>query len=163
MKRYRSIIVCGRRGSGKSTTVKEKIISKYKGKKFIYDVNKEYEGGVMMDMDKFHEIATGLSNTLIIYEEATIFFSNKGDIKSVREMLVRARHTNNIIVFIFHGLQYVPLNIMTLADLMILKKTNDNPELVYNKFKNHRGIFTAYNLLKIIPNEFHSIFIPLGN
>lgn len=161
MKNYRGIIVCGARKTGKTTLIKEKLLKKYPGRKFIYDVNKEYPGGVMMDMDQFLNISTQLQNSIILFEEATIFFDNKGSVKEVREMLVRARHSNVILVFAFHALQFVPLNILSMCDVLILKRTNDNEGLITKKFKDSPKIITAFYALRRLPKYSH-ISIRLG-
>lgn len=161
MKKYRGIIVVGGTGSGKTTFVKTKIVKNYNGPKFIYDVNNEYEGGLMMDIDKFIGIGKALSNHLIIIEEATIFFSNKGDNKELAHILVTKRHRSNVIVLCFHNLQAVPVNILNMCDLMVLMKTNDNPRIVETKFKQHSNIYPAYLSVVSSPKQFVKTFVPL--
>ena len=151
----------GGTGSGKTTFVKTKIVNKYKGNKFIYDINNEYVGGIMMEIDKFITIGKSLSNHLIIFEEATIFFSNKGDNKDLSHILVTKRHRANVIVFCFHNLQAVPVNILNMCDLMVLFKTNDNPKMVEGKFKQHQNIYPAYLDITSNVEKFAKVFIPL--
>lgn len=161
MREFRAIIVCGTRKTGKTTFIKDKILKKYPGRKFIYDINKEYNGGVMMEMKQFLDIAKDLKNSLILFEEATIFFDNKGSVQEVREMLVRARHSNIILVFTFHALQFIPLNILSMCDLLVLKRTNDNEGLVEKKFKDTPKIIKSFYALKRLPRYSH-ISLRLG-
>lgn len=147
-KKYRVIIVCGRRGSGKSHFVKEVLLKNYAGDKLILDVNNEYKDGILVKPDKFIDLAKNSSNCIIVFEEATMYMSNKGDIEEIRWLNVQSRHKANTLVYVFHGLQYIPLNILNQADLLVLLKTGDNRSLVERKFSNDPRIFNAFMKLQ---------------
>lgn len=130
----KAIIVIGRTKSGKTTTVKN-LLKKISGEKFIYDVNNEYNTGTeFISMVDFLNEATLKTCTTIVFEEATIFFSNRGDERKLKELLVRKRHTKNVIILCFHSLRSVPTYIFDLADYYILHKTNDNRAIIEKKF-----------------------------
>lgn len=130
----KAILVIGRTKSGKTTSVKS-LLKNIPGEKFIYDVNNEYTGqGELIPMIEFLDVATLKTNTAIVFEEATIFFSNRGDERKLKEILVRKRHTNNIILLCFHSLRSVPTYVLDLIDYYILHKTNDNINLIEKKF-----------------------------
>lgn len=143
-KKYRVIIVCGRRGSGKSYFVKNEIVGKYNGPKLILDINNEYKDGILVKPDKFIQMAKNVRASLIVFEEATMYMSNKGDVEELRWLNVQSRHNANTIVYVFHGLQYVPLNILNQADLLVLLKTGDNRALVERKFGNDPRIYNSF-------------------
>lgn len=161
-KKYRSIIVVGGTGAGKTTYIKH-LLKKFKGPKLLYDVNNEYDGGIMMPIEAFNDLARNVQNHLILFEEATIFFGNKGGASKVREMLVRKRHTNNVFIFTFHGLQFVPLDILNMSDLMVIFETGDNVQLVMNKFKNNPKIWQAFQVVDLMRNavKYFKVFVKL--
>ena len=159
MKKYRGIIVCGNTGEGKSTVLKA-LLKKIKGSKLVFDINNEHEGGLMMPFPQFLGIAKSVTNHAIVFEEATIFLSNKGDSEEIRYLLISKRHRNNTIFFTFHSLQQVPLNILSCCDLLILFHTGDNYSLVEKKFGRDGKIFSAFNLVKKLP-KFKKVYVPL--
>lgn len=136
------IIIVGGTGSGKTTIVK-KLLAAHKGNKLIYDVNNEY-GEEYISMDDFYKRALRAENSVIVFEEATIFFSTAGGTTEMRELLVRKRHTNNLFIFNFHSLSQIPLYILMFCDKLIIKKTNDQIPQVERKFKGNRKIARAY-------------------
>lgn len=143
MKQFRIIIVVGRKGSGKSYYIKEKL-KHYKGNKLILDVRREYAEGILVKPSKFMEMVKNAKNSLIIFEEATMYMSNKSDFEDIRWLNMSARHDGNTIFYVFHALQFVPLNILNQADLLILHRTGDNFELVNKKFKGDPRIMKAF-------------------
>ena len=98
-------------------------------------------------------------NTAIVFEEATIFFSNRGRSEEVIDLLVRKRHTNNIIILLFHSIRSVPNYIFELIDYIILFKTNDNEKLIHDKFKDNEQLIEFYNAVNQSDNFFeHKLF-----
>lgn len=150
-------IIVGRTGSGKTTIVK-KLISAHKkknpkGQRLIYDVNNEY-GERYMPMDEFLSAAKAATRTLIVFEEATIFFSTSGGQIEMRELLVRKRHTKNYFVFNFHSLSQVPLYILMFCDTMIIKKTNDQIPQIERKYKGNSRVIKAYCQVANSPDKY---------
>lgn len=146
------IIIAGGTGSGKTTLVK-KYIATSKRKKLIYDVNNEY-GYPYVKMDDFLRSAIKAENSLIVFEEATIFFRTSGVDNELREMLVRKRHTNNVFLFNFHSLSQVPLEILMFCDYFIIKKTNDQISQMERKYRGNLPIFKAFQEVHNSPNRF---------
>jgi hypothetical protein len=141
----KAIIIVGRPRSGKTTSAK-KLLSSISLKKEIYDVNNEYNTGKPFpDMEDFLNDSLSKTETCFIFEEATIFFSNKGDERRLKTLLVRKRHTKNIIILCFHSLRSVPTYVFDLIDFYILHKTNDNTGLIDKKFS---GNYTLLNDFK---------------
>lgn len=159
--KYRGIIVCGGTGSGKTSFIKS-MLKEAKGHKLIYDVNNEYKNGLMMEMDKFLSIAKSVRDHFIVFEEATIFFSNKGDNKDIAHLLVTKRHRNNKIVFVFHNLQAIPKNILAICDLMVLFNTSDNVMIVEKNYGSTPNIANAYFDLKNVNKKYDKRYIRLS-
>lgn len=138
----KSIILAGGTGTGKSTFVSERL-SKVPNKKSIqlYDVNNEaiYKPYIFTpfgSFEKFSRSAKGLSDSVIVFEEATIFLSNRGTNDDLRNILVRKRHTNVTVFLVFHSLRTVPRWIYDLSNFIVLFKTNDNEKLIETRFEN---------------------------
>lgn len=143
----KAILVVGRTKSGKTTAVK-KILSALNMRKEIYDVQREYNTGKPLpDMEDFLNLAAGLTETCIVFEEATIFFSNRGDEKVLKRILVSKRHTRNIIILCFHSLRSVPTYIFDLTDFYVLHKTNDNVRLIEKKFEGMQVVEDFYTVM----------------
>lgn len=132
------IIIVGARGTGKSTVLKE-LLSKVPNKEsiFLFDVNHEhleYGNRAFDNFDSFIKKAVALERSVIVIEEATIFLSHYKQ-REVLELLVRARHTKNNIIFVFHSLRALPRYIYDLGNFLILKKTNDQETFVSGRFE----------------------------
>lgn len=143
MKKFRAIVICGKKGAGKSTLVK-KFSRAYKGHKFILDPRMEHPGGIIMPFEDFTKRARNIRNSMIIIEEATMFLSNKGDNEDLKWILISLRHDANTIIFVFHSMQSIPLNILSQCDVLFLFHTKDNVRLVENKFSQNVGVFEGF-------------------
>lgn len=146
------IILVGATGTGKTTYVKQNILSNLpRMKKLIYDVNneyKEYRGSIFMPIKDFLKKANECTNTIIMYEEATIFFKHNNQSTDITEQLVRKRHTNNLFIFNFHSLRQVPLYILDFCNYIVIKNTVDNHKNVEDKFKDFEAIYQAFERVR---------------
>jgi len=144
----KSILIIGNTGTGKTTFVKS-LLKKTRADVYIYDINNEYtEFNNLFEFSNisdFTTIASQQKDSFLIFEEATIFFSNKSSGTTTTEILVRKRHTNNFIVFVFHSLRTVPLHIFDLCDILVLHKTGDNINLIQRKFDGNDKVINAFN------------------
>jgi len=135
-------ICVGRRGCGKTTTTKSLLNTRPEGMPvIIYDVNQEYTDYYAEPFLEFEVFLNKIAEPkirhhYIIIEEATIFFSTASNYEEMRNVLVRARHTGNIIQMNFHSFRSVPKNIYELLDYVIVFKTNDSLKSVTDKFDN---------------------------
>lgn len=142
-------IIIGRRGCGKTTLSKTLLEKRPKTMPvMIYDVNNEYQiyyPEPFVDFDVFlSKIADPeIRRTYILIEEATIFFNTWSSETEMKNVLVRARHTGNIIQLNFHSFGSVPKKIYSLLDYVTVFKTNDSLEAVTGRF-DHPGVISAY-------------------
>jgi len=152
----KAVCIIGGTGRGKSTVVKE-LLSKYKGSAIVYDVNNEYyqsEKYTLPEVDEFINYVENKHNSLIVFEEATAFFKHGNRFNTLEKMLIRKRHNKQYFIFVFHALHKVPADILDYIDTFVLFKTNENAELIRNKFKSDKRVLEAYNEVKNSP-DFH--------
>lgn len=164
----KAILIVGNTGRGKTSSA---LLALYKAieenrKIFVYDPNndfKEFYNKPFTDEFTFLNSVKDVENSFLLFEEATIFFSNKGNDKILRSLLVRKRHQNNTIVLLFHSLRSIPIYIFELTNYLVLYKTADNEALILKKFEGFPEITEAYLKLKKIPDDnkqnFHRNFI----
>ncbi len=139
----KAFIIVGMTGSGKSTLIKNFIKGVDISRLWINDVNGEYfPERPYIPTDKFLQETIKLKRCVIIFEEATIFFSNRGNIKEMRELLVRKRWTENIIFLVFHSIRTIPHYIYDLCNGVYVFRTNDSRELVAGK---HEILLPAFD------------------
>lgn len=133
-------ICIGKRGSGKTTYAKTNLAAKPAAMPcIIYDINNEYHDYYdepFMDFEIFLQkiMDDDVRKTFILIEEATIFFSTRSRFEEMMNVLVRARHTGNIIQLNFHSFSSVPKNIYHLLDYVVVFKTNDTLKDVTDRF-----------------------------
>lgn len=147
----------GRRKSGKTTHTRELLSTKPRNMPVkAYDINREYLDlypEEFIDFEIFLKECTELSNHFIIFEEATIFFDTKSNIKDMKNLLVRARHTGNIIVVNFHSFKSLPKGIFTLTNYVTVFKTLDTVKDVKDKMDDPR-ILNAYDHCRDSKNKY---------
>lgn len=151
-------VIVGARGYGKSTFTKNATRRVHDTRFRCYDVNGEYFGDdeALPDMDDFLEEMNGLTDMCMVFEEGTVFFSNRGTSKPMRKLLVAARHDRNQIFVIFHSIRSLPHYICDLADYVVVFSTNDTEDLVQTRqprlldaWKKVRGIKYKYEIVDL--------------
>ena len=131
--------VVGMRGMGKSYIVKQLLQNTHPDSRLIYDPNIEYTdlyNKPLLKFEQFAQTVPRVSNAVIVVEEATIFLNNRGYDSDFVEAVVRARHTNNTIILVFHSLQDLPKYLFRLMNFIILLKTHDTADYVDKQFRN---------------------------
>lgn len=145
----KAFAIIGMRGMGKTFIVKKLVSGSHPESRLIYDPNNEYGDLYPYPLLKFNDFArkvTQVKNAVIVVEEATIFLNNRGfDIDFV-DTIVRARHTNNTIILVFHSLRALPKYIFDLMNYVVLLKTNDNVDYVEKEYRNE---YMTKNFLEI--------------
>jgi hypothetical protein len=133
-------LIVGATGTGKTTEVK-RLLQKVPNKKaiFIYDVNNEYREFYpyeFTDFQEFIERMTRVQWGVMVFEESTIFLSNRSCNMLLVDLLVRKRHTGNYIFLCFHSLRSVPKYVLNLCNYITLFHTNDSVNFIDNTFQN---------------------------
>lgn len=131
----KAFIIVGATGSGKSTLTKRLIAPVDVNRLFVYDVNAEYfPDEILPDIDDFLLQVKGVRESVIVFEEATVFFSNRGSNKMMRKLLVGKRHSHNTIILLFHSIRAIPYYISDLVSYIFVFHTNDEEKIVAEKF-----------------------------
>jgi Cdc6-like AAA superfamily ATPase len=150
----KAIIIVGSTGEGKTTQVKE-ILKQTSQQLSIFDVNNEYRefknNNITQDFNLFLIESKKKINTCIVFEEATIFFSHQSGTEDIKNILVRKRHTKNLLIFNFHSLRQVPLFLLDFCDCLILFRTKDLESNIDKRFKENESILKAFAQLKNAP------------
>lgn len=130
------IVIVGRTGSGKSSCIKE-LIDEHEKRVLIFDVNNEYgehitdsRRRVFNSEESFINTVEKSSNIVAIFEEATIYLSSQQNTRKIRDILVKKRHRNHCIIFVFHSIARIPLFLFDFIDKVIMLETLDNLELI---------------------------------
>jgi len=151
-------IMIGKRGCGKTTLSKQLLDARPKGMPVIvYDINNEYKDYYPEPFQDFDVFLVKISDenvrhTYVLVEEATIFFNVQSNYMEMKNLLVRARHTGNIIQLNFHSFSSTPKGIYNLLDYVTVFKTNDNEKSVTDRF-DHPGVVQAYKDAIASPDE----------
>ena len=159
-------VLIGRRKTGKTTLSKKMLDERPKNMPvLIYDINKEYGKYYpqkFVDFEVFLEKISDekVKNTYILIEEATIFFDTSSRIEEMKNILVRARHTGNIIQMNFHSWLSVPKNIFNLLDYVVVFKTNDTIQTIKMKYDNEM-VIAAFHEARGSKNEFFNKTVSL--
>lgn len=135
------IIVVGKKGSGKSTVLKNMIwdssnnkLKVPKEKLYIFDPFGDYSHILPSTETNFKKFITSIKdvkNSVISIDEATIYLGH-WKIWDMQELLVRARMHNNIILLVFHSFTDLPKYVYRLGNIIVVKKTVENREKVEN-------------------------------
>lgn len=153
----KAAIIVGATGMGKSTLAK--FLTKHvdKSRLIPYDVNGEYFPGVPLpDIDEHLKTVAGLTDCTFIWEEATVFFSNRGSNKIMRKMLVGKRHDHNVHLLLFHSIRSIPFYIYDLINFAFIFHTSDDENLVASK---HPKLLAAYKAVHNKPHKFKTVII----
>lgn len=145
-------IVIGAPGQGKSEWVKQAIQdkrcfvfdiqneygarTKYKGQKplmlsdNINNIRSRYKGD---DLEAFQKMCMQKRDTILVYEEATMFFEGRTG-RDTRKVIISRWHTGNIPIFLFHSINSVPPRIMEMCNWVVLHRTLDEEHTILYKY-----------------------------
>ena len=132
------VIIVGGRGTGKTTLMRKYVDKAHPNARMVYDPAAHYTDLYpypLLEFEKFKKKATLVEKAIVVYEEATIYFSNRGDDRELKNLLVMSRYKNNSIFLIYHSLRSVPRYIFDLCNYIILFKTNDSSKKIDEKFE----------------------------
>ena len=146
------ILIVGRKRTGKTTLTCNLIRSIGMSRQYILDVNNEYTRKLgirndytgAIDHDAFLQKVLTVKSSLIVCEEAASYLSSRGREENLIKLLQTSRHTNNVVICIFHSIADIPAYIYNRSDYIALFKTQDFPGALDRKFKNNRQFMEAY-------------------
>jgi molybdopterin-guanine dinucleotide biosynthesis protein len=150
------IAIVGKKKAGK-TTLTAALIKKFsRPSTYIYDINNEYTRKFNLkndytgpiNTDKFLEAASKVKNSCIVFEEATSYFSSKGREAQLVDIISRSRHTNNVVILIFHSIADFPRYIYTFTDYIGLFKTNDFRSSLDQKLRKNEYFISIYDRVR---------------
>lgn len=146
------ILNVGHTGAGKSYHTKNKILAKVNLPKLIFDPQNEYKeygsSAVNLLRQDFVNKAVNLKKYCILFEEARMFFKFNNIPDDLVNLMIGKRHTGNLIIFNFHALNQIPLDIFYYVNYINLFHTNDRADIIKTKFQDMPEIYEAFLKLK---------------
>ena len=165
------IVIVGRKRTGKTTLAAALIKKLKRPANYIYDINNEYTRKLgikndytgQIDKEQFLNAVNPnaprpVKNSLIVFEEATGYFSSKGREEILVNVITRSRHTNNSVILIFHSIADLPRYIFSYSDYVALFKTNDFSNTLDNKLRKNAQFMKYYQLVKMSDDPHKYVF-----
>jgi len=155
------IAIVGKKKAGKTTLTAALIKRFSRPLTYIYDINNEYTRKFNLkndytgeiNTDKFLQKVSQVKNSLIVFEEATSYFSSKGREAQLVDIISRSRHTNNVVILIFHSIADFPRYIYTFTDYIGLFKTNDFRSSLDQKLRKNEYFISIYDRVRYNTNQ----------
>lgn len=168
------IIIIGGTNQGKSYFAKE-MLKDVRIPCFVYDVQNCYgdsstkTGDLVLNLPigttekrcrwygepaEFIAHAIRRRNSVILVEEATVFFEGRTT-ELTKRLIIDKHHHKNTIIFMFHSISAVPPRIMQICDKVVLFKTGDEEKEVSRKYAK---CLPHYMKLKSAPDRTKIIF-----
>lgn len=170
----KGILNVGATGTGKTTEV-VKILQSIRMDTYIFDFQREKKYLPFKNLwdcnnlsfEDFLKNTQGKKKSCFVFEEASIFLKHTAKRKDLQraldELLVGKRHAGNLVIFNFHSLRRVPLELLDFTDLLILGKTTDNPAHIEGKFGEYAQIWAAFNAVRASTDNHVHKYIKLGD
>lgn len=154
----KAFILVGCTRSGKSHLCKQIIRDVNPKALFVHDVQGEYaklpwfagtafKGNIDMFLGKIYDENSDehlITNGVFVFEEATNFFSTRGNDRVMRSLLVGKYHSNNTYLMMFHSMRDVPKYLARLCTDIFIFKTLDEPQYIDKNF-NYLGLSEAWH------------------
>jgi hypothetical protein len=162
------ICLIGKKRTGKTTYTIDLINKIGLDEIYIFDVNKEYQQRGIKNLytgpiqhEHFLNFVSQKKNSVIVFEEAAAYFSNRENGNRLKDLMQRSRHTNNVIIIIFHGIADLPQHVYTRIDYMGLFKTQDFENTLDAKFRKNEQFMHFFKNVKESENPHHIEFFEI--
>lgn len=155
----RAYAIIGRPGAGK-TTIARRMARAIGAPLLVFDTNAEWGGGPLPDMDTFIEAAGRARGRLVIFEDATVFFTHARH-QGLTRLLIGKRHAGNVYLLLFHSLRQVPLYVLDMLNGIVVLKTNDQPDKVAKRFEGFPHVVAAFEAVRRSPSLHASQYVGL--
>ena len=163
------ILIVGRKKSGKTTLTKNRF--SHLPNFCVVDVHNEYDHLPISDIPKpgsriitsdvnrvISEAARSKGLTFAI-EDATIWLNQRTSDLSLKNLIISCRHNKNVVVFLFHSLNRVPLFLLEQADILYLFETKET-RATWSKIDDP-DIIAAHDRLKKLNKKYSYEFVEL--
>jgi hypothetical protein len=147
----KAFVLTGETGRGKSSEAVRLVNSFSQKDLYVYDHQGQWRDFKRLKikgvptMDEFVDIVSKVVNSVIVFEEATVFFkNNKGRMDKIINLLISSHHRQNVVIFLFHSLRSVPVDIMDHVQFIRLYHTNDRATLIKAKFKDDPDLLRVF-------------------
>ncbi|MCH2225788.1 MAG: hypothetical protein MK066_13545 [Crocinitomicaceae bacterium] len=101
-----------------------------------------------------------VKNVCIVFEDATKYIYGKLS-ESVKNLVYDSKQRNLNIIFYYHSLAAVPLDLVRIADFLVLHKTGDNIKNVKGRYPID-DLEEVFEFLKASDNQYERVLIPLN-
>ena len=112
-------------------------------------------------MDDFLDKVQKAERSIAVFEDAGIFFSNRGRSERLEDILTSSRHSKVTTFLLFHSLRALPAYVIEQLDGIELFKTKDNPLTVRRKFDEWPAIYEAWHRVNDAPGFHAHTYIPI--
>lgn len=141
----KQICIIGGNGCGKTTYMKRQLADMKTIGAFIFDINNEYKGFGRTYWDKDLLLAESAvkRGKLLVIDEATAFFPNRGWNNDLQKIMALRRHNIHTVYFIYLSLLEIPDYVRRVTNYFVIFNSSDTIDLIKKK----------YSFITKLPNE----------
>lgn len=160
----RVIFLAGATGTRKTTWIREQVLLRVNLPRYINDIDREFmpefHNVPYINPSEFKKKVQDKWESIFVFSEAGIYFSHKEGVDMVmREILKSARKRGNWVVFDFHAISELPVEMLRFCNYLVIKKTVMETSQQINKFKQYPEILEAYTKVMNSANEFETVIL----
>lgn len=105
------------------------------------------------DVDNILKACNTFTNGFLVFEDATKYL--RGSLKDFqRRFLYDSKQKNVDILLMFHSFTACPPELFRIADVLLLKKTGDSPEIRKNDCPEFENVLKAFDVVKKSDNQY---------
>lgn len=175
-----NIVICGKRGCGKTSVARKLIKDTGKDKTLVLDLeyHPDYRDFSPIQADQVKRfrrgnailfegvpdeniltIATDLYNSVVILEDAMRYIHSNMT-NSVKRLFTQSKQHDLDIITMFHYLNNIPVKMMGFIDYLIIFKTTENIDTTLKKFTNADQVREVYQRVMSHPSPYYCEAMP---